>query len=300
MFSKVQRKKAYVENEEGYFSYFELEGADKSEPLIFFHATGLNAETYLNLLEKLHSKLDRKKTIIAFDQRGHGITNLQADPKKLTSWDQYADDAEIFLEKINISSAIFFGHSMGSIVAAEVAKRNKFKISNLIMLDPVLFYDPYTSLFSELKNKFITLRSNTKVLGAAKRRDKFDSFSQAMSHYEGRSMFKTWPSISLEHYLSGGLEEEGPILKLSCNPVWEAKTFETVSFKTYRTLNALNLPILILRAKHFSTFSSKGVNYLNKKQNFSVSEVEGSHFFPIENTEDTKNLIQKFISSHHV
>ena len=58
---------------------------------------------------------------------------------------------------------------MGSIVAAEVAKRNKFKISNLIMLDPVLFYDPYTSLFSELKNKFITLRSNTKVLGAAKR-----------------------------------------------------------------------------------------------------------------------------------
>ena len=71
-----------------------------------------------------------------------------------------------------------------------------------------------------------------------------------MSHYEGRSMFKTWPSISLEHYLSGGLEEEGPILKLSCNPVWEAKTFETVSFKTYRTLNALNLPILILRAKH--------------------------------------------------
>ena len=128
MFSKVQRKKAYVENEEEYFSYFELEGAEKSEPLIFFHATGLNAETYLNLLEKIHLKLDRKKTIIAFDQRGHGITNLQADPKKLTSWDQYADDAEVFLEKINISSAIFFGHSMGSIVAAEVAKRN-----NLLM-----------------------------------------------------------------------------------------------------------------------------------------------------------------------
>ena len=55
MFSKVQRKKAYVENEEGYFSYFALEGADKNEPLIFFHATGLNAETYLNLLEKIHS-----------------------------------------------------------------------------------------------------------------------------------------------------------------------------------------------------------------------------------------------------
>ena len=299
MFSKVQRKKAYAENEKGYFSYFEMEGADKTEPLIFFHATGLNCETYLDLLEKIYFLLDSKKTIIGFDQRGHGKTTLSANPKKLTSWDQYASDAEVFLEKINISSAIFFGHSMGSIVAAEVAKLKKFKISNLIMLDPVLFYDPYTSFFSELKNKFITLRSNTKVLDAAKRRDKFDSFNQAMSHYEGRSMFKTWPLVSLENYLKGGLDKEGSILKLSCNPVWEAKTFETVSFKTYRTLNALNLPILILRAKHFSTFSSKGVKYLNNKKNFRVTEVEGSHFFPMENTKDTKHLIQKFLSSNY-
>ena len=29
-----------------------MEGADKTEPLIFFHATGLNCETYLDLLEK--------------------------------------------------------------------------------------------------------------------------------------------------------------------------------------------------------------------------------------------------------
>ena len=72
MFSKVQRKKAYVENEKGYFSYFEMEGADKTEPLIFFHATGLNCETYLDLLEKIYFLLDSKKTIIGFDQRGHG------------------------------------------------------------------------------------------------------------------------------------------------------------------------------------------------------------------------------------
>ena len=64
MFSKVQRKKAYAENEKGYFSYFEMEGADKPEPLIFFHATGLNCETYLDLLEKIYFLLDSKKTII--------------------------------------------------------------------------------------------------------------------------------------------------------------------------------------------------------------------------------------------
>ena len=85
---------------------------------------------------------------------------------------------------MNISSAIFFGHSMGSIVASEVIKRGDFKVSHLIMLDPVLFYDPYTAIFSEIKNKFILLRSNDKVVGAAKRRDKFESFEQATMHYE--------------------------------------------------------------------------------------------------------------------
>ena len=299
MFSKVIRKKVFAESEEGYFSYLELEGVDKSEPLVFFHATGLNCETYLDFLEKVYLMLDSKKTIIALDQRGHGKTTLTADPDRLKSWSQYALDADVFLRKRNITSAIFLGHSMGSIVASEVIKRGDFKVSHLIMLDPVLFYDPYTAIFSEIKNKFILLRSNDKVVGAAKRRDKFESFEQATMHYEGRSMFKTWPLESLKNYLSGGLIEEDSGLKLSCSPTWESKTFETVSFNTYRILNCLNLPTLILRAEHFSTFSSKGMKYLSKKNNFEVVEVEGSHFFPIENSKKTSNLIQKFISQNN-
>ena len=112
-------------------------------------------------------------------------------------------------------------------------------------------------------------------------------------------MFKTWPLESLKNYLSGGLIEEGSGLKLSCSPTWESKTFETVSFNTYRTLNCLNLPTLILRAEHFSTFSSKGMKYLSKKNNFEVIEIEGSHFFPIENSKKTSNLIQEFISQNN-
>ena len=52
MFSKVIRKKVFAESEEGYFSYLELEGVDKSEPLVFF-ATGLNCETYLDFRKSL-------------------------------------------------------------------------------------------------------------------------------------------------------------------------------------------------------------------------------------------------------
>lgn len=44
MFSKVIRKKVFAESEEGYFSYLELEGVDKSEPLVFFMQLVLTAK----------------------------------------------------------------------------------------------------------------------------------------------------------------------------------------------------------------------------------------------------------------
>jgi len=37
----------------------------------------------------------------------------------------------------------------------------------------------------------------------------------------------------------------------------------------------------------------------DEKNNFEVIEVEGSHFFPIENSKKTSNLIQKFISQNN-
>ena len=243
--------------------------------------------------------LDSKKTIIALDQRGHGKTTLTADPDRLKSWSQYALDADVFLRKMNITSAIFMGHSMGSIVASEVIKRGDFKVSHLIMLDPVLFYDPYTAIFSEIKNKFILLRSNDKVVAPPKDEISLKVLNKLLCITKEEVCLKPGLWNRLKNYLSGGLIEEGSGLKLSCSPIWESKTFETVSFNTYRTLNYLNLPTLILRAEHFSTFSSKGMKYLSKKNNFEVIEVEGSHFFPIENSKKTSNLIQKFISQNN-
>ena len=34
------------------------------------------------------------------------------------------------------------GHSMGGIVASEIASQLKLKVNNLIMLEPVLYYEP--------------------------------------------------------------------------------------------------------------------------------------------------------------
>ena len=114
--------------------------------------------------------LDSKKTIIALDQRGHGKTTLIADPDRLKSWSSICIRCRCIFKKNEYYVRNFYGTLNGFYSCSEVIKRGDFKVSHLIMLDPVLFYDPYTAIFSEIKNKFILLRSNDKVVGCQKTR----------------------------------------------------------------------------------------------------------------------------------
>ena len=64
--AKASREKILL-NEES-FSYLFFEGSSSQNPIIFFHATGLNAATYLNLLTKIFEDFDGERSIYAFDQ----------------------------------------------------------------------------------------------------------------------------------------------------------------------------------------------------------------------------------------
>ena len=204
--------------EAGEFSYLKKEGENDLNPIIFFHATGLNLETYNNFFEELFIQFEGKRTLIAFDQRGHGKSKAEANPSKLFSWDQYADDAVLILKALEIKKASFIGHSMGAIVAAEICRRNIFEVENLALMDPVLLYNPKTAFFSSIRQKFNIWRSPTIAHYAAKRRSEFKNLEEAKSHYVGRSIFASWPETSIEDYLIGGLEDHNDSMKLSCDP----------------------------------------------------------------------------------
>ena len=62
---KASRKEILLKGEK--FSYLFLEGNTAKTPIIFFHATGLNASTYLNLLNRIFEHFDKKRSIYAFD-----------------------------------------------------------------------------------------------------------------------------------------------------------------------------------------------------------------------------------------
>ena len=294
--AKASREKILL-NEES-FSYLFFEGSSPQNPIIFFHATGLNAATYLNLLTKIFEDFDGERSIYAFDQRGHGLSLAAADHTKLKSWKQFSKEAISFLNSLDHESVDLMGHSMGGIVASEVAIQLKLKVQNLIMLEPVLYYSPKDVIKLKLKNflKFDDLSASNKSSSAKQRRNNFASFEEAIEHFTGRAMFASWPEESIMNYLEGGLVKKEGSFFLSCDPAWEAKTFETVTFDTFRFLKKATCPVLIIRGdKETSTFTDEAKNALLNKDRILIEEYKGTHFLPIENVELVSSRVFDFL-----
>ena len=294
--AKASREKILL-NEES-FSYLFFEGSSSQNPIIFFHATGLNAATYLNLLTKIFEDFDGERSIYAFDQRGHGLSLAEADHTKLKSWKQFSKEAISFLNSLDHESVDLMGHSMGGIVASEVASQLKLKVQNLIMLEPVLYYAPKDVIKLKLKNflKFDDLSASNKSSSAKQRRNNFASFEEAIEHFTGRAMFASWPEESIMNYLEGGLVKKEGSFFLSCDPAWEAKTFETVTFDTFRFLKKATCPVLIIRGdKETSTFTDEAKNALLNKDRILIEEYKGTHFLPIENVELVSSRVIDFL-----
>ena len=295
--AKASREKILLHEES--FSYLFFKGRSKNNPIIFFHATGLNAATYLNLLTKIYDNFDGQRSIYAFDQRGHGLSEAEADHKKLKSWRQFSKEAITFLNALGHESVELMGHSMGGIVAAEIASQLKLKVNNLIMLEPVLYYAPKEVIKLKIKKflQFSDFSASNKSSGARQRRNNFASFDEAVEHFIGRAMFVSWPEESIKSYLKGGLVKREGSFFLSCDPAWEAKTFETVTFDTYRFLKKATCPVLIIRGdKETSTFTDEAKKALSKKNNILIEEYNGTHFLPIENVELVSSRVVDFLS----
>ena len=234
--AKASREKILLHEES--FSYLFFKGRSKNNPIIFFHATGLNAATYLNLLTKIYDNFDGQRSIYAFDQRGHGLSEAEADHKKLKSWRQFSKEAITFLNALGHESVELMGHSMGGIVASEIASQLKLKVKNLIMLEPVLYYEPKEVIKLKIKKflQFSDFSASNKSSGARQRRNNFASFDEAVEHFIGRAMFVSWPEESIKSFLKGGLVKREGSFFLSCDPAWEAKTFETVTEGSWRNM----------------------------------------------------------------
>ena len=90
----------------------------------------------------------RKRTVIAFDQQGHGRT---PDTARAMSYAQFADDAAALLRALEVPRTDVMGYSQGGGVALQLAIRHPSLVSKLVSMSATFRKDGwYPSVFEAL------------------------------------------------------------------------------------------------------------------------------------------------------
>jgi pimeloyl-ACP methyl ester carboxylesterase len=250
----------------------EMGPRERALDILFLHANGFNALTYRSIL----GPLSRELRILAVDQRGHGLTDLPADPAAQNSWYGFRDDLIALLDTLDAPPLVLGGHSMGGAASLMAAAERPHAVKALALFDPVLM--PATI------NRDMLVESPL-AKGALRRRADFASRQEVVDSYRGRGAFKTWAEPMLVDYVQDGFRETAEGVTLTCAPAWEAANFSSPQGDVFSAFGKITVPIRILRAEHGSTFRIDD-RAAGLPGNVSIETIAGSsHFLPMERPE---------------
>ena len=261
------------------------------------HATGLCANTYTPLAERLRSHLQ----VIGMDDRGHGKTSAAADPSNLRNWDIFVDDLAHFFEHLN-EPVIAMGHSRGATASMLLAVKRPELIRALVLIDPTIL--PFSSMWWwYLAKKSGVARRVPIVATAAKRRYIWPDRQSILQSFRNKAVFSTWQKGFLEGYIEGGTEEtEDGKIRLSCAPAWESRCFAVCPHDVWRFIPRLQQPTLVLYGATSDTFLAPAARrFKSKVPSAKMVPLNGTgHFVPMDRPDDTADIILNFLKQSAV
>lgn len=288
--SRYQRLGLPVRDGEFSFLKWDEPATPKKTSLHFSHANGFNAATYAPLLCQLADRF----AITAHDLRGHGRTDLPADPGAMTSWLVYRDDLVEFLGHglQDRGPIILAGHSMGGSSSILATAKCPELTKGIILIDPVV-----------LPEKISDYPAGPNVLAeqAAKRSAVWPSRDFMVSKYRGRGMFENWQDGFLEAYVEGGTcELKDGTVRLSCAPEWESANFSAHAPEIWEAAEKVDVPVLLIRGDVGSSCPADRARALAKRLgNTEIVFAEGtSHFVPMERPDFVIETILDWTGRH--
>jgi len=110
-----------------------LAGREGGPAMVFAHGFGCDQSMWRYLIPAF---ADRYRLVL-FDYVGHGKSELAAyDPARYNSLDGYAQDVLDVLDALDLSSVIFVGHSVSSMIGALAAIEQPERFESLVMIGP--------------------------------------------------------------------------------------------------------------------------------------------------------------------
>ena len=163
-------------------AYLERPGSGRR--VVLLHGITDNARSYEPLFDRIASDAH----IFALDSRGHGQS---AKPETLYDTKAYADDVRQFIAEVADAPVLLAGHSLGGVVAIQVAGTAPDLVSQLLLEDPPIYFvndlnDTYRTLFEG-----IVVMSQTLQDGNRSREDWFEIMARTPDPYSGKPGIET-------------------------------------------------------------------------------------------------------------
>lgn len=269
----------------GAISALELGPEGRAVDILFLHANGFNAQTYVSIL----SPLAGAARILLVDQRGHGFTSLTTETEGRTAWFEFRDDLLALLQALDLHDVVLSGHSMGGTAAIMAAADAPERVRRLVLFDPVM-------VPRNMQKTPESMPRSPLVEGALRRRAVFPNREAAIEAYRGRGAFKTWTEEMLADYVAGGFKDlpSGEVT-LACEPRWEASNFTSHQHDSWGALERVVCPVDIFRAEVASTFQAEGREAeITASGRISLETIAGtSHFLPMERPDIVQAALRK-------
>jgi len=281
----------FFEAPDGAFHYLDWGGEG---PLAHFsHATGLCASTYTPLVKLLCRHLK----VVGMDDRGHGRTRAAADPRRLKSWDTFAEDLERFFEHLG-RPLVAMGHSRGAVASLLLAVRRPDLVKALVLVDPTIL--PLSWMWWwYLAKKTGVARRVPIAATAARRRYVWPDRAAILESYRSKPAFRSWQEGFLEGYIAQGTQSDGNgRIRLSCKPAWESKAFASCSHDVWGHIRRLEQPTLVVYGNKSDTFLPPAVRRFAKSvpQAEMLGFEDADHFVPMERPREVAEAIVGFLT----
>ncbi|WP_028925571.1 alpha/beta fold hydrolase [Pseudonocardia acaciae] len=142
--------------------YHEVYGGSTASPLLLIPGAFMSTESMTPWV----SAFARDRTVIVFDQQGHGRT---PDTSRAMSYERFADDAAALLRALNIERADVMGYSQGGGVALQLALRHPGLVDKLVTLSATYRRDGwYPSVLEGIEGSNASAFAGTSVERAFK------------------------------------------------------------------------------------------------------------------------------------
>ncbi|NOX34251.1 MAG: alpha/beta hydrolase [Deltaproteobacteria bacterium] len=286
-------KANFINTGQGFFHYHVL--GESGRQIHFCHGNSLSAGTYLPFLEKLCTCNFK---IYAPDIRGHGFSTKE-NTVRVENWDIFVKDIEQIVSSITKPPVIGIGHSIGGYFTYAAAALYPHLFSKLILLDPIIF-PPEIVLFATLIRKTGFARHLSLPKMTRGKKSEFQSRKEALAHYSGKGMFKSWKPEFVRAYVDTAIEKDSSTTYgLCCSPEFEAQIYEFVPFNTWRHANHINIPVLVVRGEKSDLFFKKAGQRLAKKMKNCtfVEQKKLGHFLMMEDPDKIIDIILPFIQT---